>query len=192
MTFDPDIHHRRSIRLRNYDYRNSGAYFVTICTFQRECLFGVVMDGEMRMNESGMLAHACWQGIPEHFPEVELDVYVIMPNHIHGILVMHDRSRARHTLPDSLVLTRNNVNQARATHASPLRRSVGAIVGSFKSAVTKQMNEGRDNPGSTVWQRNFYEHIIRNDEELAKSRRYITENPSKWRMDESNPANMIS
>ncbi len=95
-------------------------------------------------------------------------------------------------MPDSLVLTRKDVNQARATHASPLRRSVGAIVGSFKSAVTKQMNEGRDNPGSTVWQRNFYKHIIRNDEELANIRRYITENPRKWETDKNNPANMIS
>ena len=86
MSYNPDIHHRRSIRLREFDYRSAGAYYVTVCAFQRECLFGEVVDGEMRLNTSGMALDTCWRAITNHSPNVQLDEFVIMPNHFHGIL----------------------------------------------------------------------------------------------------------
>jgi REP element-mobilizing transposase RayT len=194
MSFNPDIHHRRSIRLREYDYRGAGAYFVTICTFKRECLFGEVIDGEMRLNDAGEAAVECWQGIPDHFPQVQLDEFVVMPNHLHGIIVLDDFVGARHASPGSCTSV-----ISRTTHASPLQgissgpkpRSIGAIVGAFKSAVTKRINTLRDNPGCPVWQRNYYEHVIRNETDLANIRQYIVNNSLKWDQDENNPANAV-
>ncbi|HSM82944.1 MAG TPA: hypothetical protein VLS96_14735 [Nodosilinea sp.] len=87
MKYNPDKHHRRSLRLKGYDYSAAGAYFITICAFQRHCLFGQVVNGEMQLNEFGQIAAECWQAIPEHFSHIELDEYIVMPNHVHGILV---------------------------------------------------------------------------------------------------------
>ena len=101
MPYDPGRHHRRSIRLRGYDYTSAGAYFITICAHRRECLFGEVVDGVMRLNVYGRVVDACWQAIPDHFPHVMLDVYVIMPNHVHGIIAIVDDPPvgARHASP---------------------------------------------------------------------------------------------
>ena len=205
MAFNPDIHHRRSIRLREYDYSSAGACFVTICTFQREYLFGEVVEGEMRLNDAGVAAVECWQGIPDHFPHVELDEFVVMPNHIHAIIVMNDFVGARHASPgfetpiqsttSKAWVPQTTTQQTRATHASPLRgpkpRSIGTIAGAFKSAVTKRINALRDNPGCPVWQRNYYEHVIRNETDLANIRQYIVNNPLKWDLDENNPENAV-
>lgn len=181
MTFNSDIHHRRSIRLHGYDYTQAGAYFITICVHNRECLFGEVVDGEMRLNDAGRVVELCWQAIPEHFPHVELDAFVMMPNHLHGVVF----------------ITGATVG---ATHASPLqtpsapygprRGSIAAIVGSFKSAATKRINEQRATPGSPLWQRNYYEHIIRDENSLTSIRKYIVNNPLQWSMDRENPANV--
>jgi REP element-mobilizing transposase RayT len=92
--FDPKIHHRKFIRLQGYDYSQAGAYFVTIVTYQRDCLFGDVVNGEMRLNDFGKIADECWLAIPEHFPNVELGAYVIMPNHAHGVIVIRDDESA--------------------------------------------------------------------------------------------------
>jgi REP element-mobilizing transposase RayT len=183
MNYDPDIHHRRSIRLREYDYRGAGAYFVTICTFKRECLFGEVVNGEMQLTDAGFIAVECWQGIPDHFSHVELDEFVAMPNHVHGIIVLDDSMKAH---VGALV---------GAQHAAPLPSNVipgslSAIIRSFKSAATKRINEIRKNSCSPVWQRNYYEHVIRNKDDLARIRRYLAENPSKWELDENTPANV--
>jgi len=177
-------YHRRSIRLAGYDYSWAGAYFVTICAHDRICQFGDIMNGEMRLNDAGRIVERCWREIPAHFPHVELDEFVIMPNHIHGILVITN------TLG-------TNDNIVGATHASPLQqtnrpcgpksRSIAAIVGSFKSAVTKRINEMRGAPGEAVWQRNYYEHIIRDDESLNRIREYIMTNTIRWEEDEENP-----
>jgi REP element-mobilizing transposase RayT len=174
--------HRCSIRLKGYDYTWAGAYFVTICTKDRACLFGDVVDGVMRLNQMGQIVWQCWLAIPDHFPHVLLDEFVVMPNHVHGIIVI----MATHIVG--------------ATHASPLqnddtptrprgpqRQSVGSIVGSFKSAATKRINEQRGIPGAPVWQRNYYEHIIRDDESLNRIRQYIAENPLRWYLDRENP-----
>ena len=168
-------HNRKSIRLKEWDYTEPGAYFVTICTHRREHLFGRVVDGVMELNELGEIVRACWDELPTHFPRVELDAFVVMPNHVHGIIVI---------MADDIV---------GATHASPLHprgpapHSLGAIVGSFKSAVTRRINILRGTPGARVWQRNYWEHIIRNERVLNAIRRYIVYNPDRWTWDRYNP-----
>jgi len=170
-----DHHRRRSIRLPEYDYTQPGAYFVTICTHQRECLFGEVMEGEMRLSVWGEVAEQCWRDIPAHFPHVELDAWVVVPNHIHGIITITDVVGAQHAAP--LQPPRINVRPG----------SLGAIVRSYKSAVTKRINELRGTPGAAVWQRNYWEHIIRTERALEAIRRYIAENPLRWELDRYNP-----
>lgn len=181
MRFDPDRHHRRSVRLKYYNYAQAGAYFVTVCTHERECVFGNVVDGEMRLNEYGKTTTVCWEEIPNHFAGVELDAFVVMPNHVHGVVVIaNDRQQP----PNS-----------RATHASPLRKprgpqrkSIGAIIGAFKSASTKRVNEMRQAPGMFLWQRDYYEHVIRDENEWNRVREYIAANPARWAEDVNNPA----
>jgi REP element-mobilizing transposase RayT len=192
MRFDPDRHHRRSIRLRGYDYAQAGAYFVTVCEIHRECIFGDVHDEEMCLNPLGEIADECWIALAQHFPHVELDKYVIMPNHVHGIFVITEAVvGARHASP------RTNATD-RATHASPLQTnlprgphsgSVGAIVGSYKSAVSKRINVVRGTQGNSAFQRDYYEHIIRNEREWNAMAAYIRDNPRNWSDDLDNPAN---
>jgi REP element-mobilizing transposase RayT len=184
MRYDPEKHHRRSIRLKGYDYTQAGAYFVTICTKDRACLFGHVADGVMRLNQMGHIVRQCWLAIPDHVPHVLLDEFVVMPNHVHGIIVImptHDVG-ATHASPRP-----NHDTPTRPR--GPQRQSLGSIVGSFKSAVTKRINELRGTPGAPVWQRNYYEHIIRNDDDMARIRKYIVNNPLQWALDRENPMN---
>ncbi len=199
--YDPERHHRRSIRLAGYDYTGQGAYFVTLCTHEREPLFGQVVAGEMVLNEWGAIVQQCWQAIPHHFLHTRLDEFVVMPNHVHGIIWIVDDvgvGASSSGVPGASGMG----EMVGATHASPLpgvgrtasdapcgpkRGSIGAIVGSFKSAVTKRINEARGTPGAPLWQRNYYEHIIRNDRALALIRRYIRENPQRWHLDRYNP-----
>ena len=184
MKFDPQKHHRRSIRLQNYDYTQPGGYFVTIVTYQRDCLFGKIANEEMRLNDYGKIADECWRAIPEHFPNVELDAYVIMPNHVHGVIFIRaDENR----------MATNSSPSVGARHASPLPphgvkpKSIGAIVGSFKSSVSKRI--GREHNATGIWQRNYYEHVIRNHEDWDRIHRYIESNPSRWAEDTENPTN---
>jgi len=180
MTYDPHQHHRRSIRLKNYDYAQAGAYFVTICTKDRECLYGEIVDGEMRLNAFGEIVAECWNAIPEHFHNVELDEFVVMPNHVHGIIVIVDSDvGAQHAAPLQRPIDRGG-------HVNIAPRSLGAIIRSFKSAVTKRTNEKSDVMVSNPWQRNYYDHVIRNEHDLDRVRQYIAENPLKWDMDENN------
>ena len=208
MAFNSDFHHRRSIRLRDYDYSLAGAYFVTICAIQRECLFGDVVDGRVVLNEMGNAAAECWQAIPGHFPNVELDTFVTMPNHVHGIIAINDVSPvgAQHAAPGfsapgfSAPVPGLHRPKTRAQHAAPLRGrggllsknvapgSLGAIIRSFKSAATKHINALRNTPGVPVWQRNYFERVIRDDREMDAVRRYIVDNPAKWNEDENHPA----
>ena len=167
---------RKSIRLIGYDYAQAGGYYVTIVTFQRECLFGEIACGEVRLNALGRIVAECWQAIPEHFPRAEVDAFVVMPNHVHGIIFLAG-------------------TMVGATHASPLPQpkfphgpksgSLGAIVGSFKSAVTHRA--GIELNAGNVWQRNYYEHIIRDQAEYECIARYIAENPSNWEQDDERP-----
>jgi len=180
MRYDPEKHHRRSIRLKGYEYTRAGAYFVTICTKDRACLFGDVSDGVTRLNQMGHIVRQCWLAIPDHFPHVLLDEFVVMPNHVHGIIVIMATHivGARHAVP----LQFGKQEQ----FAKPVPGSIPTIVRSFKSAATKRINEHRGTPGAPVWQHNYYEHIIRNDGSLHRIREYIATNPLRWHLDREN------
>jgi REP element-mobilizing transposase RayT len=169
-------HHRRSIRLHGYDYTQAGAYFVTLCAHGRECLFGAVVDGEMRTNPFGQIVDDEWRLSVRLRAEIELDAWVVMPNHVHGIVVIVPAGRG-----DRPVAPTNGPARG------PQPRSLGAFIAGFKSAATKRINEWRQSPGSPVWQRNYYEHIIRNDESLNRIRQYIADNPMHWETDRENP-----
>ena len=172
-------HHRRSIRLPGFDYTQQGAYFVTICSSGRECLFGEIHSGEMHLNTWGGMVSLCWQDIPRHFPSVDLDAFVVMPNHVHGILVLAETVGATHASP----LPKDTSVHPRG----PTPQSVAAIVGSLKAAVTKRVNENRSTRGQRVWQRNYYEHVIRDEEDYYVIRQYIGHNPQRWVEDENYP-----
>ncbi|GAB4227105.1 MAG: transposase [Stanieria sp.] len=178
MKYDPDQHHRKSIRLKGYNYCQAGQYFITICTYQKQCLFGEIINGKTQLNEYGKIAEYCWQTIPEHFPKIQLDLFVIMPNHIHGILVITDNGRDM-AMPCPY----------RGEFGKPITGSLPTIIRSFKSAVTKQINIFQNTPGNKIWQKNYYEHIIRNENSLAKIRQYIQTNPLVWKSDRLHPNN---
>jgi putative transposase len=189
MTYDPTKHQRRSIRLPGYDYSQAGAYFVTVCTQDHQCLFGRIEGEVMRPNRVGEIAEQCWQAIHVHFAKVQLDASVVMPNHVHGIIVIADvdapNVRATHASP-----LRQGADMAvgvAAVPQGPKRRSVGAIIGSYKSAVSKGIHEIGGALGPAIWQRNYYEHIIRNDLSLNRIRQYILDNPARWAYDRYNP-----
>lgn len=178
MIYDPNKHHRRSIRLKNYDYSQPGAYFITICTHNRQCLFGEIVNGEMVLNEYGEIAKQCWLEIPVHFPHVQLDEFVIMPNHVHGIIIVG----SRHALTLQIAVPPQQIEQ----FGKPTHGSIPTIIRSYKSACTKQINIIHQSPANPVWQRNYYEHIIRNENELDSIREYIINNPLKWSFDLEN------
>ncbi len=177
MKFDPAKYHRRSVRLLDYDYTQSGAYFITICTKERECLFGEVIDGEMWLSKIGTVVGECWKAIPDHFPHVVLDGFVVMPNHIHGILMIYAEGRG-------------TAGRAPTTErfSRPVAHSLSTAIRSFKAAVTRRVNELQGTSSTPVWQRNYYEHVIRNEEELHSLRQYTVDNPLKWALDQENPA----
>jgi len=188
MKYNPDIHHRHSIRLREYDYSSGGAYFVTICAYQRECLFGEVVDGEMRLNDCGGIVQEWWKQITTHFFGVTIDQFTIMPNHFHGIVTIVGAGFPR---PDSCDGIIKGGGTSVGGETPPLRcPTLGQIIAYFKYQSTKRINALRDNPGCPVWQRNYYEHVIRNEDDLANIRQYIADNPLKWDLDENNPANI--
>jgi REP element-mobilizing transposase RayT len=174
MPYNPDVHHRRSIRLKEYDYTQAGAYFVTIVTYQREPLFGEIVDGVMNLNALGEIVRREWFKTAELRPYIELyeDEFVVMPNHAHGILWMNDDVGAE----------RRSAPTTTMPHVTA--GSLGAIVRAYKSAVTYAINAARQTHGVVVWQRNYYEHIIRNDADLNRIRNYIINNPLKWADDD--------
>jgi putative transposase len=173
--FDPMRHHRRSIRLKGYDYTAVGIYYVIICSYRYQYLFSEVADNKMSLNDTGTIAEACWLAMPEHFPGVSLDEWIIMPNHIHGIIVINEEESVRATHASPV-----HIQSSSPMPAGPKRRSVGAIVGSFKLDAAKLINEQRGTPGATVWQRNYYEHIVRDEADLVRIQLYITANPACW------------
>jgi REP element-mobilizing transposase RayT len=176
MSYDPKKHHRRSIRLEGHDYRGEGAYFVTICTRDRACVFGTVSGDEMKLSQRGLIAQSCWRDIPNHRAYVELDEFVIMPNHMHGILWIQPH------------------DEGRATQVSPLQvprllgESLGAIVGAYKAAVSRSINKVRSGAAADLWQPNYFEHIIRDQRGLVELRDYTVLNPQRWSQDKENPA----
>ena len=175
MTYHSHRHNRRSIRLKGYDYSHEGAYFITTCTFKNALLF----VKERYCN----IVKQCLLEIPVHFPNIELDAWIIMPNHVHAILVINDRIeqiKRRGTACRAPTSTYERFGK-------PTMGSLPTIIRSFKSAATKRINAIRETPGTRVWQRNYYEHVIRNDEEFNIRRRYLLDNPVRWDEDEYNP-----
>ena len=194
--FDPRKHHRRSIRLKGYDYSQNGAYHVTVVTQGRECLFGEIVDGKMRLNEHGEIVQKWWNELPIHFPTVELGAFVIMPNHTHGIIFIITKRRGEVISPHDH--PNNNFQDAYVDETSnldgetpPLRKwTLGQIVAYFKYQSTKEMNQIETEKAITkFWQRNYYEHIIRDEKDLQNKTGYINANPSLWDEDKNNPRN---
>ncbi len=191
---DPEKRRRRSMRLHGYDYSQAGAYFLTICTADRRILFGEVVDHQMVLNEAGRIVTDEWLRSARIRPEIELDAWVVMPNHIHGILTIADvgSERDRRSRPDQRSLTTGvclpGRGDRRVAPTGPGPGSVGAIVAGFKSASAKRINAFRGTGGEPVWQRNYYEHVIRYEAVLNRIRQYIAENPARWAEDPENPA----
>jgi len=171
MKFDPQKHHRRSIRLKGYDYSQAGAYFVTIVAWQRDMIFGKIADKGMVLNEFGRIVSEKWQWLETQYPYIELGAWIVMPNHFHGILVIHDIGRGG----------------SRSAPTPIKRKPLGGLIGVFKTVSTKQINLLRDIVGQVIWQRNYYEHIIRSEPEMDRISRYIESNPLRWADDDENP-----
>ncbi|GJQ59022.1 MAG: hypothetical protein D8M57_04350 [Candidatus Scalindua sp. AMX11] len=178
---NPKTHHRRSIRLKEYDYSQEGFYFITICTHNHVCLFGKISDNKMVLNNAGKIAKEFWLDIPEHYPNTRLHEYVVMPNHVHGIIqIVNDVGVG---VQDFEPLQQPKQNKYQKT----IPRSIGSMVRGFKIGVTKWFRKNvrvQDfEPIPSVWQRNYYEHIIRNEQSYYKISEYIIKNPSHWLTD---------
>ena len=205
MPYDPNIHHRKSIRLKGYDYSQAGMYFITLCVQDKLCLFGEVVNGEMVLNDAGRVAKACWLNIPEHFPNAILHEHIVMPNHVHGII---EFVGANHYSPEPCSpandspepfapnnnfynnhftnnpSSNNDLPEKRANNDSPLRspsKTIGSVVRGYKIGVVKwfRLNGNLGN----IWQRNYYEHIIRNEQSYYRISEYILNNPKNWDKD---------
>ena len=175
MTKFKDKYRVESIRLRGWDYTSAGWYFVTICTHNRECVFGRVTNDNVELSPLGTIAHQYWMEIPAHNPGVETDAFVIMPNHTHGIVIIPNRSvETLHatSLPSLLAMSA----------ISPRAGSLSAIIRSYKSAVTRWA--GLNGYDSFAWQSRFHDHIIRDEPSLNRIRRYIHDNLLKWTSDD--------
>lgn len=181
MNDNPGLHNRKSIRLPEYDYSLGGAYFITICTKDRINHFGEMVDGELKLSASGGLAKQYWEAIPSQSSDVELDAYVLMPNHIHGILIITEsRGLIHQTLPNIPAAE----SQKWILQHNP-KTTLGKIIRAYKAKTSKLIHDS--GLLDFMWQRNYYEHIARNEDALNKIREYITNNPLKWQLDIENP-----
>ena len=184
MKYDPEIHHRRSVRLRGYDYARAAAYFVTVCVHEKEHLFGEVVEGEIVLNEAGRMVEAWWRAIPRRYATVQVDSFVVMPNHIHGIIrIVGADPRVRPSKGAHV-----GADKQGAHIGAPLHR----VVQWFKTMTTNDYLRcvhklGWPPLSGKLWQRNYYEHISRNQRELNVIREYIATNPVRWDMDPKNP-----
>jgi putative transposase len=201
MNHDPNRHCRSSIRLKGYDYSQAGAYFVTVCAQEKKCLFGDIVDGEMHLNDAGKMARDVWDDLSIRYLSIETDAFVVMPNHIHGVIVIVGAPLVgAHSSVDHDTKNRAGTRPAPTQETKTVQSyrpvpTLGNIVGTFKSITTRLYTEGCRQKNwppfyGRLWQRNYYEHIIRSEEEMDRIRTYIIENPAKWAEDEDNPANM--
>lgn len=218
MKYDPEIHHRRSIRLKGYDYTQPGAYFITICTYQRDEIFGEVINGEMKLSALGEIVRQEWFRSAEIRKEIRLfeDEFTVMPNHLHGINWIiesvgadgirpddgirpndgvHPKTERAHTMRPDIVHPNPKKQDAcqemdarRASLPRRAPRSLGSFIAGFKASVTSRARKEFNMAG--IWQRNYYEHIIRNDRELNNIRWYILNNPLNWQLDRDNAQNI--
>jgi putative transposase len=172
LRYDPDQHHRQSIRLKGYDYSRAGAYFITVCVQQRESLFGEILDGVMKVNPAGQMVERWWRELPRKFPSLVIDDSIVMPNHFHGVLFL---------------------NGAQTSEASGSALPVGNTMDWFKTMTTNEYIRGVKELGwrtfpRRLWQRDYFDRIIRDLEELTRIRQYIRQNPAQWDEDPENPA----
>jgi len=188
---------RRSIRLAGHDYARPDAYFVTLCVQNRECLFGEVHGSQMRLNDFGRIVHEEWLRTPHIRPGIALDAFVVMPNHLHGILVIEPPLTI--DPPTETTPGRGNPRVAPTgdfpmpdANPGPRNGSLGAIIALLKSATGRRINEIRHSPGVRVWQRNYYDHIIRHADALERIRWYIEMNPWKWERDRENSFSLLT
>jgi REP element-mobilizing transposase RayT len=220
--YNPQKHHRRSIRLQDYDYSREGLYFITLCCQDRAHLFGEILDGEMILNDAGLQAQKCWQDIPNHFPNAFLHEYIIMPNHIHGIIefVGANQYSPNNNSPNNNSPNNNSPNNGSPNNGSPNQtfsdngndvenndkakdlelvngtknfsplpnatwrspsKTIGSVIRGFKIGVTKWMRN--NTTVVNVWQRNYYDHIIRNEQDYERISEYIKNNPILWKED---------
>jgi REP element-mobilizing transposase RayT len=191
MSNNNDSHRRRSLRLQNFNYAAAGAYFVTICTHQRAEVFGHIEANTVTLSSAGKVIESVWEEIPAHHASVAPDEFVVMPNHIHGILVIHESpAGARVIESDStsasveaqFIAPKSASERVEQNHTA----MVGAIVRAFKARCTHAIHQAQS-AETTIWQRNYYEHIIRNEKELMSIREYISNNPMQWDLDANNP-----
>lgn len=183
------VHHRRSLRLKGYDYAQAGAYFVTLCTQDRACLLGSMVDEEVRLSDAGSMVQAVWDELPDHYAGIETDAFVVMPNHIHGIITINGRGEPR-VRPDDCHQPDSGDHKDRPY--GTMAGSLGRIIQAFKSTTTHGYVIGVRQRGwepfhGRLWQRNYHDHVIRNERELDKIREYIATNPLKWALDRENP-----
>lgn len=183
--YNPNIHHRKSIRLKGYDYSQAGLYFITICVQDRKCRFGEIagvenFQPEMVLNDAGNIADKCWLEIPKHFPNAVLHEYIVMPNHVHGIVELIQTGSSNESVAPVGVQnfeplpTRNEFRKI-------IPHSIGSIIRGYKIGVTKWFRNNTDI--ENVWQRNYYEHIIRDEKSYQRISEYIINNPKNWRED---------
>ncbi len=183
---DPFKHHRRSLRLKGYDYSQEGAYYVTIVTQHHLCLFGDAVNGAMRLNELGRALEDEWLKTAEIRQNIQLDYFMVMPNHFHAVVFITRNVVGRGTLQ------RAPTENTREQFGKPIYGSLASIVRAFKAVTTKRVNDIRGTQGAPVWQRGYYEHIVRNERELQRIRAYIVNNPANWQLDQENPIATIS
>jgi putative transposase len=192
--YDPQKHHRRSIRLKGYDYTQPGAYFVAIVAWGRQEIFGQIRDRNMALSPIGQVVMRTWQGLPRYFPNVVLGEFCVMPSHVHGIIQLVEPDwrwggsiTTPVSEPDPIMNKRGQEPAGGETRPYPMRHGLPEIVRAFKSYSARQINYLRHTAGSPVWQRNYYERVVRNEEELRQMADYISNNPLGWDTDDENP-----
>jgi putative transposase len=185
MPFDPEKRSRHSIRLREYDYSQSGSYFVTVCTQGRECLLGEIVDGEFVQNGAGLIVQEVLERLPARYPRILVDSFVIMPSHVHSIIVMTCTPTVGALLAaPSGGRESSPLGKTGAASGAP---TLGDVIRAFKSLSAIRVNRLLERIGQPLWQRNYYEHVIRNERTLNAIREYIARNPSQWQEDPDNP-----
>jgi putative transposase len=182
MPYDPWRHHRRSIRLQGYDYSKPGMYYVTLTIQNREAILGSVVDGRVQLSRLGGIVRDEWLRTPIVRPGVKLGEFVIMPDHLHGVIEICEERDGVSFVGANGNVGANSYSPRRVTPFRSPSRTIGAIIRGFKGAATKRINEERGTAGAKLWQRNYYEHIVRDERDYRRIQKYILENPIRLAM----------